>query len=308
MKIPQPIPYQGSKRNIARTILSFFPHQFDTLVEPFAGSAAVSIAAVAYGKSSKFHINDINKPLMELWNEIINDPQGISDGYKKLWNEQKGREKEFYFVVRDKFNEIKRPDYFLYVLARCVKASIRYNSKGEFNQSPDNRRKGRDPKRMRDDIFAVSNLLRGRTIITSEDYKKVLENVSETDLIYMDPPYQGVCSGRDPRYYEGINFDEFISQIEDLVERRVPFILSYDGRKGEKTYGKEIPANIGVKWIEVRAGRSTQSTLLGKKEVTYESIYLSDELIGRLDLSYDEIIKNHLTLYSKQLILPLKGD
>ncbi|MCK4459049.1 MAG: DNA adenine methylase, partial [Methanosarcinales archaeon] len=50
-RVPHPIPYQGSKRNIARTILSFFPHQFDTLVEPFAGSAAISLAAASYGKS-----------------------------------------------------------------------------------------------------------------------------------------------------------------------------------------------------------------------------------------------------------------
>ena len=232
MKIPQPIPYQGSKRSIAKTILSFFPHQFDTLVEPFAGSAAVSIAAASDGKSSKFHINDINKALMKLWHEIINNPKGISDEYENLWNEQTGKEKDFYFLIRDKFNEIKRPDYFLYILARCVKASIRYNSKGDFNQSPDNRRKGRNPIKMRNDIFAVSNLLRGRTIITTEDYKKVLKKVTETDLVYMDPPYQGICSGRDPRYYEGIDFSNFISQIEGLIDRHVPFILSYDGRKG----------------------------------------------------------------------------
>ena len=219
-RVPQPIPYQGSKRNISGTILSFFPHRFDTLVEPFAGSAAISLAAASHGKSHRFHINDLNKPLMDLWNEIITYPNGISDGYETLWNEQKGREKEFYFIVREKFNNTGRPDYFLYLLARCVKASIRYNSKGEFNQSPDNRRKGRHPDKMRSDIFVASYLLRGRTIITYNDYKNILKKVSKTDLVYMDPPYQGVCTGRDPRYYNGIDFDDFLSQIEKLVRRR----------------------------------------------------------------------------------------
>jgi len=38
MKIPHPIPYQGSKRNLASQILRFFPDEINRLVEPFAGS------------------------------------------------------------------------------------------------------------------------------------------------------------------------------------------------------------------------------------------------------------------------------
>jgi DNA adenine methylase len=52
-----------------------------------------------------------------------------------------------------------RPDYFLYLLARCVKGSVRYNANGEFNQSPDNRRKGMRPDFMRSNIIAVSMLM-----------------------------------------------------------------------------------------------------------------------------------------------------
>ena len=45
MKIPHPIPYQGSKRNIANEIMRFFPKQIDRFIEPFAGSAAMTIAS-----------------------------------------------------------------------------------------------------------------------------------------------------------------------------------------------------------------------------------------------------------------------
>ncbi len=116
--------------------------------------------------------------------------------------------------MRNRFNKIQKPADLLYLLARCVKASVRYNSRGEFNQSPDNRRKGRRPESMREDIFAVSNLLRGRTVTTSKDYREVLASVSREDLVYMDPPYQGVCSNRDPRYYMNVNFDEFVGELE----------------------------------------------------------------------------------------------
>jgi len=308
MRVAHPIPYQGSKRNIGRFILPFLPRQIDVLIEPFAGSAAVSLAAASYGKASRFHFNDINKPLMDLWHEIIHNPERISSGYEKLWNEQKGKEREFYDFVRDQFNKTKRPDYLLYLLARCVKASIRYNSKGEFNQSPDNRRKGRHPEKMRIDIFAASNLLGGRTIITSKDYREVLKSVSGMHLVYMDPPYQGISNSKDPRYYTGIDFKEFLHQLESLIDRRIPFLLSYDGRKGQKIYGIELPAEMGLYRIEIEAGRSTQSTLLGGNDITYESIYLSRELLARLGLSPDELVSKSTVSKPTQLLLPMMDN
>jgi DNA adenine methylase len=48
-RLPQPIPYQGSKRNIATQILKYVPWGTKRIIEPFAGSAAVSIAAAYRG-------------------------------------------------------------------------------------------------------------------------------------------------------------------------------------------------------------------------------------------------------------------
>lgn len=299
MRVPHPIPYQGSKRNLAPFIMSFFPKKIDTLFEPFAGSAAVSLAAAAYGKCSHFHLNDINEPLMALWKDIIYCPEIISDNYAKLWHEQKGKEREYYDSIREEFNKTKRTDYFLYLLARCVKASIRYNSNGGFNQSPDNRRKGRNPETMREDIFAASNLFIGRTTLTSKDYREILKSVSKSDLVYMDPPYQGTCYNRDPRYYSGINFQEFILALEDLRDKEISFILSYDGRLGEKKYGEPLPLELDLYRIEVEAGRSTQATLLGRDHITYESLYLSRALVNRLDFPTNKLA----TSRSKQLTL-----
>ena len=308
MRIAHPIPYQGSKRSIAKLILSFFPSEFHTLVEPFAGSAAISLAAASYSKASRFHLNDINEPLMNLWREIVYNSEAISSAYEKLWNEQKGRERKFYDFVRDQFNETKRPDCLLYLLARCVKASVRYNSNGEFNQSPDNRRKGRHPERMRNDIFAASSLLRGKAMITSNDYREVLKSISRNHLVYMDPPYQGVCNNRDPRYYSGINFEEFLLQLEVLLERGILFLLSYDGRKGQKIYGVELPSRMGLHKIEIEAGRSSQSTLLGGEDITYESIYLSSALLSRLGLSPEEVVNRSVSDKATQLTLPMMGS
>ncbi len=282
MRVPHLIPYQGSKRNIAKHILSFFPTDIGTLVEPFAGSAAVSLATAFYGKAKRFHINDINEPLMQLWRELVEHPKRIANAYRRLWREQLGDERLFYDKVRDEFNRCKRPEHLLYLLARCVKASVRYNDQGEFNQSPDNRRNGREPDSMEEDIVSVSALLRSRVKITSQDYREILQSVRDTDLVYMDPPYQGVCNRRDSRYSSGVAIQEITETLKMLVDSGTSFILSYDGRCGNKTYGRGLPHALGLAHIEIEAGRSAQATLLGREEVTYESVYLSDALVRRL--------------------------
>lgn len=281
-KVPHPIPYQGSKRNIAKHILSLFPEQIDTLVEPFAGSAAISIAAAYYNYADKFHLNDINKPLALLLEQIINEPEDIVEKYEEMWKEQNGKEKEYYNYIREEFNNDGSPGHLLFLLARCVKGAIRYNTKGKFNQSPDNRRKGKIPENMGKEIFAFSKLLKGKTIVTSCDYKDVLKKVTQTDLVYMDPPYQGVCNSRDTRYYNSIDFDKFMVEIGKLVGQGDTIYISYDGKRGDTEYGKKLPEELNLRHTLINAGRSTQSTLLGEKDITYESIYLSPILEGSL--------------------------
>src|SRR5687767_9805994 len=142
MPVPHPIPYQGSKRKLASVILATFPLQVDRLIEPFAGSAAVALAAIYHGKAQHVLLNDLNAPLMRLWQAIIEEPEQLAAAYQQLWQAQQGQEKTFYSQIRDRFNQTQHPADFLYLLARCVKAAVRYNTNGQFNQSPDHRRKG----------------------------------------------------------------------------------------------------------------------------------------------------------------------
>lgn len=283
MSSPHPIPYQGSKRALAPTIISYFPSESRRLIEPFAGSAAVSLAAASAGRIQTIHLNDINDALINLWLHIIRHPNDLACGYENLWHTQEGNEREFYNTVRREFNKSKSPETFLYLLARCVKASVRYNVSGEFNQSPDNRRKGMHPTTMRKHILIASYLFAQKTILTSVDYRTVLEKATPEDIVYMDPPYQGVSSNRDSRYINNIPFYEFVSSLQSLNSRRISYILSYDGRTGNKTFGRSLPEALGLAHLEINAGSSSQATLLGRTVNTYEALYLSPALIERLD-------------------------
>ena len=277
-RAPQPIPYQGSKRQIAPVILQHFPPGVASVVEPFAGSAAVSVAVALRGSADRFWINDAHRPLTALWRRIIDSPEDLSAGYTALWNAQLGQERQFFDEVRLRFNSHHDPVDFLYLLARCVKAAVRYNSKGEFNNTPDNRRRGARPSEMRRRILESSHLFKGRTQVTSLDYKDVLAGCDEDSLVYMDPPYQGVRLGRDQRYLPPFSHEEFCAQLAELNRRGIMFAVSYDGRTGSKVFGEPLPAHLRLQHLEIRAGRSSQATLLGRSEVTYESLYLSSRL------------------------------
>lgn len=288
--VPQPFPYQGSKRLLAAHVLSWLPRQFDRLVEPFAGSAAVSLAVAKTGRSRQFWISDANGPLIDLWKAIVETPDELASRYEALWHEQHGNEREYFDRVRNAFNQTHRPEHFLYLLARCVKAAIRYNSQGQFNNSPDNRRVGMRPDTMRANLSACSCLLQNRVTFTQGDYRKVLNHVRKGDIVYMDPPYQGVCGRRDARYALQTSFAGFVDALSELNARKVPFLVSYDGRRGEKTYGLDLPDALRLRKLEVEVGPSTTATLLGRNETTYESLYLSSallEVVGGKAVSVD---------------------
>jgi DNA adenine methylase len=299
MRAPHPIPYQGSKRLLAPAILTYFPQNPVRLIEPFAGAAGVSIAAALAGHAHTVVLNDINEPLMRLWKSIIEYPDAIASAYQRVWKAQLGRERTYYDEVRARFNEAHEPHLLLYLLARCVKASIRYNSEGQFNQSPDNRRLGMNPDTMRRHILSASRLLKGKATIAIGDYQKALELAKPEDVVYMDPPYQGVCLNRDPRYIELLDFGAFVASLRTLNNRHISFILSYDGKTGDKSYGNPMPEDLGLVHVEIDAGRSSQATLLGRDHITYESVYLSPGLIERVG----KITQRHLTLAPKQFNL-----
>jgi len=203
-RVPHPFPYQGSKRNLAPVIAQYLPDTISCFLEPFAGAAAVSLYLAAHRKADKYIICDLNEPLIELWKAIFDSSYALSEKYQFLWQEQLNDEETYYDFIRNSFNQEHKPEQFLYLLARCVKAAVRYNNQGYFNQSRDKRRLGMHPDRMRENLTSVASLLYGRANFYSQDYRETLEMATIDDVIYMDPPYQGTSGNRDKRYIDGL--------------------------------------------------------------------------------------------------------
>ena len=247
-------------------------------MEPFAGSAAVSLAAAVLYPRARFWLNDAFGPLAELWRRVLHAPAELTDAYAALWRDERAGA---YERIRERFNSSGEPASLLYLLARCVKAAVRFNAQGAFNQSPDRRRRGVAPERLGKQLCDVSALLAGRTVITSRDFGEVLAETTEDDFVYLDPPYEGTSSGSDRRYQQGLTRSRLVAEAKRLLGRRVPFALSYDGKLGERSYGPSLEPELGLSphWLD--AGVSSQATLLGARERTVEALYLSPTLVPR---------------------------
>ncbi|MCL2019355.1 MAG: DNA adenine methylase [Oscillospiraceae bacterium] len=283
-RTPHIVQYQGSKRLLAPQILRYMPNRFNRLFEPFSGMATITIAAASENRAKAYYINDINEPIVRILQKAINTPMELIANYTRVWEGQfsydEGHLAHFYYV-RDCFNNGEQTaENMLYLLARCVKGSVRYNKDGHFNQSPDKRRHGTHPRNIKENVYAVSSILKGRTTFSSYDYKKIFEISEPGDLIYMDPPYQGVSNTRDNRYFSGVEFDEFSESLALLNKKNIDYIISYDGKCGGKEYGSSLPESLNCTKFLLNAGLSSQATLLGKKDITFESLYVSKNIAG----------------------------
>lgn len=278
---PHPFPYQGSKRALAHAVLKFLPHDTRVLVEPFAGSAAISIAARHANAARAAVINDVNTPLMAMWQRMLDDPHRLADDYETLWHTSAHDPKAFFFSTRDEFNRTWDPALLLYLLNRIVKGAVRYSKAGDFNQSADNRRLGARPDTVRNRLVRTSATMAG-TFVGSRSYEEHLVNAGPRDVVYLDPPYQGVTNSADHRYMAGLARTDFERVLQAANDRSVSYIVSYDVVRADGKYGAALDAALGLTHLHLVAGRSAQSTLSGGADITIESLYLSPALVARL--------------------------
>lgn len=277
-RLPHPIPYQGSKRQLAPMIHPVIPGKIETFYEPFAGSAAMTIYAAHHGLARHFVIGDSLGPIVELWQSIVSNPDKTAKRYAEVWEGQTDNNPGHFNSIRERYNNERDPIDLLYLICRCVKNAIRFNGAGRFTQSVDKRRLGMAPQKMATAIAGASFLLKNKTEFRIGDWLATTADAKPKDFVYMDPPYLGTTIGRDKRYHQQLELDTLLSGLEVLNKRNIRFALSYDGMTGDKEYGPPLPECLGMARLLLHAGRSSQATLQGRNQETIESLYLSRNL------------------------------
>jgi DNA adenine methylase len=283
IRLPHPIPYQGSKRSLSLVIGNYIPREIETFYEPFAGSAAMTIWAAHNGIARRYVIGDVLFPIADLWKAILTNPSKTADRYEVIWKGQADGGPDYFNLVRERYNCSRDPVDILYLICRCVKNAVRFNRQHKFTQSVDRRRLGMRPDKMRQAMHGAAFILRGRVEVRAGDWLETLSDITCKDFAYLDPPYLGTTIGRDKRYAEGLQRARLLEGLDMLGGKGVPFALSYDGMTGGREYGPPLPSHLGLTRLLLRAGRSSQATLSGRDEETVESLYLSNDLMKKVE-------------------------
>lgn len=261
------IKWSGSKRSQSAKIKSFLPDSFNTYFEPFLGGGSMLYAT----NPSKSVCGDICVPLIDLWKEIRDNPDALADGYSQRWHRLQSDGYTAYYEIRDDFNRKKSPYDLLFLSRTCVNGLIRFNEKGEFNNSLHYSRPGINPEKLRDIIIDWSAHIQGTEFLAS-DYTITTAAARPRDVVYLDPPYFHTKG----RYFGTIDFDRFLAFLEKLNSKGIKYLLSFDGIRGDENYTVDLPKELYKRHEFILSGNSTFKKVIDKEtEKVLESLYLN---------------------------------
>lgn len=278
--IPSLIKWTGSKRSQANTIANLMPN-YKRFIEPFLGGGALLYLAAVPGSVA----GDIYRPLIELWRMIQSTPDKVIEDYAHKWNLlnaeldaidrttlKKGHGlPQFFYTVRDNFNQTANPLDLNFLMRTCVNGIVRFNQDGQFNNSFHLSRRGMRPERFRKTVKAWLPIIRDVTFVC-QDYAKTIQMAASDDFVYCDPPY----AGNKQRYQDSLDFNKLFGALNDLNQRKVKWALSFDGMRGDQILIREVPRSLYKRQFLLSSGRSSVKKVLNNAmEEVKESIYLN---------------------------------
>ena len=224
-QIRPPLKWVGSKYRILNEIIKRLP-KGNRLIEPFAGSAVVSLNA----DYPEYIINDLNEDLINFYTTIQNNVDDFIEYSKKLFSDNRNQENAFY-LLRDIFNHtsdnVLKASIFLYINKHGYNGLCRYNASGGLNVPFGRYTAPYFPEK---EIRLFSEKLANATFASS-DFKVVLKNAKKGDVVYCDPPYVPLSTTSNFTAYSAGGFGQ--EQQERLAElslklslKGIPVIIS----------------------------------------------------------------------------------
>lgn len=214
-----PIKIQGIKTKIVPLIQQVAVCDEDAVwVEPFMGSGVVG-----FNLAPKRAIFGDTNPYLIAFYQAIQRGE-ITSAKARAFLEEEGAklaklDDEYYYEVRDRFNQYHDPFDFLFLNRSCFNGMIRFNKKGGFNVPY-----GHKPQRFAkayitkicNQIEHVEMLLKTKDwTFVEQSFEKTITEADENSFIYCDPPY----IGRHVDYFD--SWDETQEQaLHDLLVSR----------------------------------------------------------------------------------------
>lgn len=171
--------WAGGKRWLLKEINNYLPtNGFNQYHEPFIGGGAIFF----HLNIKKSFISDLNEELIETYLAIQSDVEKVIEYLKTF----KNTKDDYYKIREQKFRSAeKRAARFIYLNQTSFNGIYRVNSHGKYNVPYGYREK---VNHNFSNLISVSNTLKD-TIISSNDFSNVIDNVKKNDLVFLDPPY-----------------------------------------------------------------------------------------------------------------------
>lgn len=284
------IKWTGSKRYQAQEIVDNFPKEINTYYEPFLGGGSVLGEYLqrlegGYYKCNKIICCDINRDLIELWKIIKSNPETLINEYIKLYNlfSSLGSDfilkRKFYYEQRDKYNKLRKDNIynlerislFNWLLRNSMNGLVRYNSRDEFNAACNYIRNGIIPKNLEKIINEWSRLLNKYNVEFICGSYEELENITENDLMYFDPPYPGSENGYNLVGFNNIKFFEWLKKVP------CKYLLSYDGKSGKDDRTYDVPKEVYNQHLYLDSGVSSFKRTRKIQEQVFDSLYIQEK-------------------------------
>lgn len=221
-----PIKIQGIKTKLVNLIKSNVILERDTIwVEPFMGSGVVGFNIAPCNAV----FADTNIHIINFYNQIKN--KKINSFIVREFLEQEGallseKDDEYYYEVRERFNNTHNPLDFLFLNRSCFNGMIRFNKDYKFNvpygHKPQRFAKAYITKIVNQVKYIENKLQNNDWTFLCQSFEKTISDAGENSFIYCDPPY----IGRHVDYYD--SWDE-ISELllcAVLKEKNTKFMLS----------------------------------------------------------------------------------
>lgn len=216
----------------------------------------------------------MNDGLIDLWNEIKDNPQRIADTYREHWknlnkDDDKARKRKYFEDVRAEYNKNHSPYDFMFIMRTTTNGMPRYNGNGDFNNSFHITRNGILPNKLKKIAFEWSDLLNKKNVqFICQDFSEV--KPSKKDFLYLDPPYANTKG----MYYGKIDYVKLWSWLRGLPCK---YLLSFDGISGDVDNTQVIPDDVYSEHIYLKSGNSSFKRTIGKSRnsMVYESLYIS---------------------------------
>lgn len=260
------IKWSGSKRLLADEIINYFPKDINTYYEPFLGGGSILLRL----NPKRAVCIDINNSLIDFWNKLQMNPDFLVSHYENEWNLLQKNYMEF-FKVRDRYNQSPNGEDLLFLSRTCVNGLIRYNKNGEFNNSLHYSRKGINPSTLSKVLYNASQQIENYVFISGE-YNQILDQVSEGDFVYLDPPYYNTKN----MYFGKIDYNKLWDFLKELNKKGVKYALSFDGKSDKRKYECIVPKDLYKRHILIKGMKSTFNKVIDKNiNNTMESLYLN---------------------------------